>query len=137
MKIHHKATSFLNSYQELLPIDNNWNQENFQSKEKDGKSNNPDYKFVSKLNLRINNKLIKETIYKEKEQTIGLQYLNSCSSIQAVPPELHGHLHTEYTKKLQDQKSNASQKEQDPSRFTKWKAKNNLYRNYSHNFRNV
>ena len=137
MKIHHKATSFLNSYQELLPIDNNWNQENFQSKEKDGKSNNPDYKFVSKLNLRINNKLIKETIYKEKEQTIGLQYLNYCSSIQAVPPELHGHLHTEYTKKLQDQKSNASQKEQDPSRFTKWKAKNNLYRNYSHNFGNV
>ena len=134
-KNHHKSTFFSHSYQDVIPIDNNWDQTNLENKDKDGKSNSLDYKFVSKLNLIINNKPIEETIYKEEKQTKELQYY--CSSIQAVPPERCEYLQTKYTKKLQDQKASASQKEQDMSHFTKWKAKNNLYKNYSHNFRNV
>ena len=132
---HHKSTSFSHSYQDVIPIDNNWDQTNLENKDKDGKSNSLGYKFVSKLNLIINNKPIGETINKEEKQTKNLQYY--CSSIQAVPPERCKYLQTKYTKKLQDQKSSASQQEQDMSHFTKWKAKNNLYRNYSHNIRNV
>ena len=130
---HHKSTSFSHSFQDVIPIDNTWDQTNLQNEDKDGKLNSPDYKFLSKLSLIINKKPIEETIYKEEKQTV--QYY--CSSIQAVPPERCEYLQTKYTKKLQDQKSSASQKEQDMSHFTKWKAKNNLYRNYSHNIRNV
>jgi hypothetical protein len=71
---HHKSTSFTHSYQDVIPISNNWDQKNLQNEDKDGKSNSPDYEFVSKLNLIMNNMPIEETIYKEEKQTKVLHY---------------------------------------------------------------